>query len=131
MAAYEIPSFSLGVIESDIDLSGSQFKAVNVHVASVAFGTEGAALILPAVAGDPALGIVQNNPGISEPGAVMVHGVSKAIAGGTITAGALLAAGTDGRLSVATTGQYAIAQALMSAVANDIFSVALIRNGKV
>lgn len=131
MAAYEIPSFYLGVIESDIDMSALQFSAVNVHAAAVAVGTEGAALILPAANGDPALGIVQNNPGIGEAATVLVSGVSKAIAGGVITPGALLAAQTNGKLLVATTGQYAVAQALMPAVANDIISVLLVRNGKV
>lgn len=129
MAAYEIPSFYLGVIEAEVDLSSSQYLAVKPQAASAVSGTEGASLVL-AGAGDPAIGILQNNPLAGEAGSVMIHGVSKAQLGGTVSVGSLLAVDGSGKLVVAASGNYIIGEALMAGVSGDIISVLLIRNGK-
>ncbi len=128
MAAYEIPSFYLGVIEAEVDLSAAQYTAVKVQAASAVGGTEGASVNTPAL-GAAAIGIVQNNPLAGEVAAVMIHGVSKALLGGTVAVGDLLMCDATGKLILATSTHYAIAQALIAGVSGDIASVLLIRNG--
>lgn len=130
--AWEQPGFSIGVFPADADLSGNQYSAVKLVAAgaTTGYGEGGAAVELPSASGEASLGIVQNNPQLGEAAAVMVHGVSKAIAGETISIGNLLMSLPSGKLGVATSSKYAIAQALEDAVNNDTFTVLLIRNGK-
>lgn len=130
--AWEIPGFSVGVLPADADLTAQQYSAVSLVAANATtgYGQGGAAVELPAASGTAALGILQNNPQLGEAAAVMVHGVSKAKAGETITIGQLLMSLPSGKLGVATSSKYAIAQALEDAANNDIFTVLLIRNGK-
>ena len=128
-AAYEIPSFYVGVLEANVDMSSEstwQYTGVDVAAASGAGLVGEAALVAPA-AGDPILGVLQNNPQLAESGQVMVAGVSKAQAGGTFAIGAILAVNSSGKFLAATSGQYGVAQALQSGVAGTIVSV-LVRN---
>lgn len=134
--AYEIPSFFVGVMPADIDMSSElsfQFAGVCVYTALSTLGTGvgGAALCPPSATSSPIIGILQNNPAQAEAGNVMVEGVSKAIAGGSFNIGDLLMATSAGKFVLATSGNYAVAQALEQAVLGDISTVLLIRNGKV
>jgi hypothetical protein len=78
------------------DLSAKQFYAVKVNSSGQA---------VTAGAGEAAIGIVQNDPASGQAGAIRVAGVSKAVAGGNVTAGAQVAANADGKIVTATAGR--------------------------
>ncbi len=124
--AFEIPGFLVGVFPANSDLSGAQYKAMDlVAVSGSGVNTAAGAALALASAGYPALGILQNAPVIAEAGTVMVSGISKALIGtGGCTVGQLLAAGSDG-LVVATGGAHAIAKALSTASATNVAAVLL------
>jgi len=147
--AYEIPDFYVGIFPADVDMSGTvqdgvptdsvfQYSAVVVRVAvnTQGAGFGGAAIAPAPSAGVPALGILQTNPQLGEAGNVMTEGVSKAQAGGNFVIGDLLMAGTPAvsgavPLVKATSGNYAIAQALETGSAGVLATVYLRNFGKV
>jgi len=96
-------------------LTASQYKAVQLS-------SDGEVDVCGANV--PALGFLMNSPAT---GAVCeiatIGGGAKAIAGGTIAAGALLKTDSAGDLVTAVRGDTAVAIALESAVDNDVFSV--------
>lgn len=119
------------------DLSAAQFRAVKVN-------SSGQAAL--AAAGEFAIGILQNKPTAGQTATVVTVGpVSKAVAGGSITAGALVAADADGKVVAATLGRTntsdagasadaligsnVIGVALEGASANDVLAVLLTSSG--
>jgi Uncharacterized conserved protein (DUF2190) len=137
--AYEIPSFYVGVLPADIDMSAEvgeyytyQYRGVCVYTAVSTQGTGigGAALIPPSGASTPIIGVLQNNPQQGEAGQVMVQGVSKAQAAASFSIGTLLMVNSSGQFLAATSTNFAVAQALENANSGDITTVLLIRNGK-
>lgn len=142
--AYEIPGFVLGTLEANIDMSATsqtpgsdselytyQYTPVNVAAATGAGLLGPAAVIAIAASGDPAIGILQNNPQLGEAAAIMTSGVTKVKAAGTIAIGDKLAAVPQGGVVTALTGYYVIGRALESAVPGDYFTMLLERDGKV
>jgi len=132
LAAYQIPGFKLGVLDSNIDMSVEatyQFTAVDV-VANTGAGTEGPAAVAPAGAGSAMLGILQNNPQIGEAAELICTGVAKAKLGGTVAVDALLMVGSGGALVTCTSGNFAVAKALQPGVSGAIVSVYLANYGK-
>lgn len=134
--AYEIPSFYVGVLPADIDMSVEatyQYSGVCVYTAVSTQGTGfgGAALIPPSGTSVPIIGVLQNNPQQGEAGQVMVQGVTKAIAGGSFNIGALLMVTSSGQFVLATSTNYAVAVALEKAASGDITTILLQRNGKI
>ncbi len=130
--AYEIPGFTVGILPANTDLSNEgtyQFTAVNVVASTVSTAVNGAGVGTPAASGDPSIGILQNNPLQGEAATVMVHGVSKAQIQGVVSVGNLLMSVPGGKLAVATSSKYAIAQALEDGIDSDIIAVLLVRNG--
>lgn len=136
--SYEIPSFYVGVLPADVNMTSetsNQFAGVCVYQALSTTGTGigGAALCPPSAANasNPIIGVLQNNPQQGEAGSVMVAGVSKALAGGTFHIGELLYTDGSGKFLKAapSSGHYAVAQALEEAVSGDVTTVLLIRNG--
>jgi len=138
--AYEIPNFSVGVVPSDVDLSGVnasnvpiyQYAGVCVYTAVSVQGTGvgGAAINLPSATSSPIIGVLQNNPQQGEAAQVVVQGITKAQAAASFNIGQLLMVNSAGAFLPATSGNYAVAQALESAASGDITTVLLIRNGK-
>jgi Uncharacterized conserved protein (DUF2190) len=137
--SYEIPSFLVGVFPADVNMStltGNtypfQYTGVCVYTAisTQGAGIGGAAIIPPSAASTPMIGVLQNAPQQGEAGTVMIGGVTKAVAGGSFSIGALLMVNSSGQFVLATSGNYAVAQALETAVSGDITTVLLIRNGK-
>lgn len=133
--AYEVPNFYVGQLPADIDMSleaSFQFAGVSVRAAVNGVGTGNglAALVPPVSTSNPMIGILQNNPVQGEAGTVMVEGVSKAICGGTVAIGDPLMVNGAGAFLKATTGNLQVAIALENAVAGDVFTVLLQRNGK-
>lgn len=119
------------------DLTAKQFYAVKVD------STGKAAL---AGAGEFAIGLLQNKPGSGQAATVAYGGISKALAGGTIAAGATVAVNSDGKLVDATeakiasldgnaasnvgiTGSNVIGVAMAGASSGDIFPVLLLIAG--
>lgn len=126
--AYEIQGQSI-TLDTVTDLSAAQYLGVKVTAAN----TVG----IVAASNDQSIGILQNKPNGSaaNPRAaeVMLNGVSKAVAGAAITAGAALMFDTAGKVvTAATTGNRIIGVALeTSTAANQIIAVALEQRGVV
>jgi len=146
--SYEIPDFYVGVLPSDVDMSGDvqdvfptdsvfQYSAV-VAIAAAhteGMGAGGAAVAPAPSAGVPMLGLVQHNPQLGEAAQVLVQGVSKAQVNASVSIGQLLMVGTPlssgaAPLVPATSGNYAVAMALESGAAGDIVAVLLRNFGK-
>jgi hypothetical protein len=119
------------------DLSTKQYYAVKLN--------SSAAAVL-AGAGEFAVGILQNNPGNGQAASIATVGaISKAIAGGSITAGATVAVDSSGKLVDATEAKVntsdagsstdaviasnVIGVALAAASSGDIFPVLLTMSG--
>ena len=133
-AAYEIPSFYVGVLEANVDMSTEstwQFSGVDVAAATGAGLTGPAALVAPTTTGQTILGVLQNNPKLGESGQVMAHGVSKARFGGSFNIGDLLMVTSNGDFIAATSGNYAVAKALQAGSSSIIGSIFLANFGKV
>lgn len=75
------------------DLSTKQFRAVKVN-------SSGKAVV--AGAGEFAIGILQNKPASGQAATIVYSGVSKGILGGSVTAGATVAADSNGAFVDAT-----------------------------
>jgi len=81
--------------------------------------------------GEAIAGILQNDPLAGQAANIAFVGVSKAVAGAAVTAGALLMTDTSARLITATSTNVAVAKAIESAAgANAVFTVLIIGNGK-
>lgn len=128
---FEQPNMLVGLFQANIDMSVEatyQFSAVRVLAATGA-GLSGTALDNPAAGGN-ILGIIQNNPQLGEAGTVMVQGISKAKIAGTVAVGDLLMTNASGKLLVATSTNFAVAQALTAGVSGDVISVLVKSYGK-
>lgn len=101
------------------DLSAKQYYACKLN------SSENVALC--SVAGERVDGILQNKPESGEHAKLMDHGITKAVMGGTVSTGDLLATDANGKLVVATSGTYHIARALFDGVASDIKGVRIER----
>lgn len=122
--AYEIPG-DMYTYPANTDLSASQFCFVNLNTSGK--------LVLPA-SGGPAIGVLQNKPNAAGVGGnVMVDGVTKLVAGGTVAAGALITTDTAGNAITATTGLQILgrSQETASASVGQIISVLLVRGAAV
>lgn len=101
------------------DLSANQYHALRVTAAWTVNTTN--------AAGMACLGVLQNKPASGAAAEVMQSGITKAIAGAAISAGAEVMAGADGRIiTAATAGSNVIGIALEAAgAANEVISIAL------
>jgi len=117
--AVQTPGINIGICTAAADLSAQQFRAMRV--------TGDFQVNVANAAGQAVIGILQNKPTSGQSADVMMAGVSKAIAGAAIAAGAEVMAGADGRIiTAATAGSNVIGIALNAAGnANEIISVAL------
>lgn len=131
-AAFEIPSFYVGVLEANVDMSVEstwQYTGVAVGAASGAGLLGPAALIAPVSSGAAILGVLQNNPQLAEAGAVMCLGVSKVVCGGTFSIGAKLTVNASGQFVVAATGNWICGIALRAGASGTISSAYLTSMG--
>jgi len=64
------------------------------------------------------LGVMQNDPAIGEAMSIAYAGPSKVIAGGALTAGAIITTNGSGRMAVITSGQMAMGRLLETAAAD-------------
>lgn len=116
--AYEKPGEKDGHHRAAADLSALQYRAVLLNGSGLmAQNTTAAGRIS---------GVLQNKPLANQACEVMVTGVSKMVAGGTVAQGALVASDNVGRAVAATTGNFVIGRAETAAgAAGQIISVAL------
>lgn len=91
--AVENPLFTI-TLAAGADLSAKQFLAV--------VPTAGKAAV--AGAGVKCLGVLQNKPTADQAATVVVHGITKAIAGAAITAGAQVEVNAQGEFITLNTG---------------------------
>ncbi len=67
---------------------------------------------------DDVIGVLQNKPNSGQAASVGYMGEARIVAGGTVTAGALVAPNGSGRVIDATSGDWTIGQALTAATAD-------------
>ena len=122
--AYEIPGQTVPMTAA-ADLSSKQFYVVYGSAAnSVNVATDNTAHV--------PLGILQNEPESGQAAAVCINGVSKAVAGDAVSAGALLTFDSEGRVVTASgTGIYTVGVALQAASAAGEVIPVLIRVFKI
>ena len=112
----------LGICTAAANLSTSQFRFVKVT---------GNKQVNLCVAGDNAIGVLQNKPNTAQAAAVTFAGSSKVVAGAAIAAGALIASDINGAAVAASAGNYIIGIALNAAGgAGELISVLLRPGGK-
>lgn len=120
--AYEMPGLTDGIRLATADLSTKQFFAVKLDA--------NGKVVIVAAATDQPFGILQNTPKAGEVAVTMKTGISKAVAGATITVGSNLTVDAQGRVVSATIGtdttKYVIGRALLPASAvGDLISIEL------
>jgi hypothetical protein len=97
---------------ADADLTGKQYTAVRVSGANkVNLASNAVALT--------AIGILQNDPALSQGARVAYIGESKARAGAAITAGVRIAHNSSGKVIAATSGSVILGTALEAANADE------------
>lgn len=105
------------------DLSAKQFYCVKLT-------TTGRAVNLASTGGEQVYGVLQNKPTSGQAADVGILGISKAIAGNTVTAADQLMTDTSGRLITATSTNHRVAVALEAATATgQIITVAILPQG--
>lgn len=106
-------------IPSSGDLSTKQYLGVNIN-------TSGLAAVVASAGGD-CVGILQNKPAsTSEAATVAISGVSKAVAGGAITAGDKVQVDNGGKFLLAASADHVVGRALTGASGDNIvFNVLL------
>jgi hypothetical protein len=119
MAAFELPLFQYS-FQATASLATKRFYAVKQDTANPGN------IVIVAAATDKPVGLLQNNPGAAAAGTVMLSGISKFVAKGTIHVGDILGLGSDGdgRIAKITPGTdttiYVLGQAIQEAADNDV-----------
>lgn len=109
------------VAGADFSTYDLQYRAV--LVASAAAGAGGRTLVC-SQAGDPIVGILQNKPEAEDGARVCFHGISKAMAGGAVTAGDVLRTNALGCLVTGNSG-YVAGFALTGVASGGVFTMAV------
>lgn len=118
--AYEIP-VQLIPLTAGEDLSDAQFRALKLD--------SNGNVVKAGAATDIVVGILQDKPGQGQAANVMTFGISKVVASGAISIGALLTASTGGKAAAAADGDRAFGIALESTSGADQVFAALIMPG--
>ena len=95
--AVEIPGKVVGILVAAADLRTKQFYCVKVDSA--------AKIALCSAAGESVFGVLQNDPNTGEAAAVMTTGVTKAVAGAALAAGAYVTTDANGKLKAVVLGR--------------------------
>lgn len=115
--AFEIPNFGFSELWNGVAAGIPQFSAVAVGAATIGLAALGARVD----------GIVQQPCITGRPEAVRVmsEGISFAVAGGSVTKGALLTTAADGRVVTAVATNHILGRCLATAAAGEMTSVLL------
>lgn len=119
--AYEIDGPVKISLPANSNLASSQYYFVKM--------VSGPKVDLCAAVTDVPVGILQNDPASGKTAEVMVVGISKLFSAGSVTLPGLIGTNASGQgaqyVPGTDTTKYIVAQALMTASANDIFTVLL------
>jgi hypothetical protein len=111
MAEYGSPELQTLTLEAAADLTACQYHAVRLSAVNKCNVASDAAA-------SSTMGVLLGKPRITEFAAVAVSGKSKIVAGGAITAGALIGVNGSGRAAAVASGGWTIGRALETS-AND------------
>ena len=103
------------------DLSTAQYKLVNVD------GDNGVKLRV--AAGAPGVGVLDNKPKSGEHATVVVMGLTRAFAGGTVTAGQFVTSTASGTFTNATSGNYIMGKSITGCASGSTFQLLVQHNG--
>ena len=103
------------------DLSTSQYKILNVS------GDNTVALRVAAGAG--VLGILDNSPKNGENATVVVAGLTRCMAGGTVAAGSWISVTASGTGLATTSGQYILGKSITGVASGAYFQLLVQHNG--
>lgn len=115
--AYQSLSFVVGALVAGANLSEAQFRCVTVD--------ENGAVVRESVAGAASFGILQDNPESGAAASVGVSGISKAVAGDTVTPGMRWATDSQGRVVEAAAEDYSPGVVLEGGSVGEIVTVTL------
>lgn len=122
--AWEIPLFEIGTLTAAADLSAKQYYCVKV--------TGNNQINVCSVDGEVVLGVLQDEPASGEAANVRCLGVTKVVAGETLTAGDLWGTDASGKAKVvdrtltgADVGDYVAGIVLEGAAANELATVTI------
>lgn len=121
--AVSVPVFSFSFTSTN-DLSAKQFYIVDLDAATSTSGVTN--VILPTVAGQKAVGVLQNKPIANQTAEVWLHGITKVVAGAAIAAGDLLTTDATGKAVTAAAGNFILGRALQAASGSGIVISALL-----
>jgi len=110
----------MGMVAAE-DLSAMQYKIVNVHGDNT--------VKLRVAAGAGVLGVLNNKPENNENATVVVAGLTRCVAGGTISAGAWISTTASGTGLAATSGQYILGKSITGVASGGLFKLAVQHNG--
>ena len=110
----------LGMVAAE-DLSDMQYKILNVHGANT--------VKLRVAAGAGVLGVLNNKPENGEIATVVVGGLTRCYAGGTVTAGSWITVTASGTGLAATSGQYILGKSITGVASGGLFKLLVQHNG--
>ena len=105
-------------LQAAADLSGFQYCAVRLSAA-------GKTNLASLNTDSSVVGVLQNKPQNNENATISYGGLSKVVAGGTLTAGDIITVYGSGRAIIVTSALIAIGRCLETAAAGNIFSALL------
>ena len=116
--AYEIPGFAWSLLaKEDNSAAAQQYRAVRLDTGKASTTHAGS---------NDILGVLQNKPKANEEATIVTNGITKARAGGTVTAGSAVMVQTDGEFVNATATNKGVGIALEAAAnAGEIFALLL------
>jgi len=105
-------------------LAGADLSAKQYHLVRIAASTAKTALAAGAATAT-IIGVLQNDPLLGEAASVVCAGMTKSVAGGAITPGALLTANSTGQCVATTAANNAVVGRALTAAANagDLFEL--------
>lgn len=117
--AFEQPGFKPTALSASADQTGNQYKFVKISGSLT--------VTVCAAITDQIFGVLQDEPLSGEAAEIVSTGITKVVAGGTITAGDPIGTDANGKAVKVTVGtdttKYAVGYALDSAVSGDIVPI--------
>lgn len=110
----------IGMVAGE-DLSTAQYKILNVSAANT--------VKLRVSAGAGVLGVLNNKPQNGENATVVVGGLTRCFAGGTVAAGSWISATASGTGLATTSGQYILGKSITGVASGGYFQLLVQHNG--
>ena len=103
------------------NMENMQYKIVNVHDAN--------GIKLRVAAGAGVLGVLNNKPKLGEHATVVVEGLTRCVAGATVTAGSFITVTASGTGTAVASGQYMLGKAITGCASGSNFQLLIQHNG--